>query len=50
MFGPSDIAAAAVEAIRMAARTGKPGDGLIAVSQIEDIVRMRTNERGNAAL
>lgn len=50
MFCPSDIADAAIEAIRMAAHTGNPGDGVIAMSEIEDIVRIRTNERGDAAL
>lgn len=50
MFCPNDIADAAVEAIRLAAHTGNPGDGVIAVSEIEGIVRIRTNERGEAAL
>lgn len=50
MFCPNDIADAAVESIRVAAHTGNPGDGLIAVSDIEGIVRIRTNERGDAAL
>lgn len=50
MFCPDDIVDAAVEAIRMAAHTGNPGDGLIAVSDIEGIVRIRTNERGDTAL
>ena len=50
MFCPDDIAQDAVEAIRTAAYTGNPGDGLIAVSAVEDMVRIRTNERGDAAL
>ncbi|MDQ9172299.1 P-II family nitrogen regulator [Oxalobacteraceae bacterium R-40] len=49
MLCPDDIAQAAVEAIRVAAYTGNPGDGLIAVSDVEGIVRIRTNERGDAA-
>jgi nitrogen regulatory protein P-II 1 len=50
MFCPDDIAQDAVEAIRTAARTGNPGDGLIAVSPIEGAIHIRTDERGDAAL
>lgn len=38
-----------VEAVRQAAFTGHPGDGIIAISNLIDLVRIRTNERGNAA-
>jgi nitrogen regulatory protein PII len=41
---------AAVAAILKAARTGKIGDGKIFVSTIEDAVRIRTDERGEAAV
>jgi nitrogen regulatory protein P-II 1 len=37
-----------VEAIRAAAHTGHPGDGLIAVSELADALRIRSGE--NAAL
>lgn len=38
-----------VTAVRQAAFTGHPGDGIIAISDLIDLVRIRTNERGNAA-
>jgi nitrogen regulatory protein P-II 1 len=40
----------AVETILQAARTGKPGDGLIFIYPVEDIIRIRTGERGRDAL
>ena len=40
----------AVEAIRAAAQTGRIGDGKIFVSSIEDAIRIRTGERGDAAV
>ncbi|HRE18348.1 MAG TPA: P-II family nitrogen regulator [Rhodocyclaceae bacterium] len=40
----------AVEAIIKAARTGKIGDGKIFVSSIEQVVRIRTGETGEAAI
>jgi nitrogen regulatory protein P-II 1 len=40
----------AIEAITNAARTGKIGDGKIFISPIEDVVRIRTGERGNDAI
>jgi nitrogen regulatory protein P-II 1 len=40
----------AVQAIIKAARTGKIGDGKVFVLPIEDAVRIRTEERGAAAL
>ncbi len=39
-----------VEAISEAANTGKIGDGKIFVSRVDDVVRIRTGERGDAAL
>ncbi|MGC9942627.1 MAG: P-II family nitrogen regulator [Verrucomicrobiota bacterium] len=41
---------AAVAAILKAAKTGKIGDGKIFVSSIDDAVRIRTEERGDAAV
>lgn len=41
---------AAIEAIVKAARTGKIGDGKIFVSTVEDAVRIRTEEKGEAAV
>jgi nitrogen regulatory protein P-II 1 len=40
----------AVEAIVSAARTGRIGDGKIFVSTIEEVVRIRTGERGQDAI
>jgi len=39
-----------IDAIIHTARTGQIGDGKIFVSPVEDVVRIRTNERGAAAL
>jgi nitrogen regulatory protein P-II 1 len=41
---------AVVEAIERAARTGKIGDGKIFVSSVDEVVRIRTGERGPSAL
>jgi nitrogen regulatory protein P-II 1 len=41
---------ATIEAITMAARTGKEGDGIIFVLPVDDVVRIRTGERGREAL
>ena len=40
----------AVEAIRSSAHTGRIGDGKIFVSSIDDAIRIRTGERGDAAV
>jgi nitrogen regulatory protein P-II 2 len=40
----------AIEAIENAARTGKIGDGKIFVSDVPQVVRIRTGETGAAAL
>jgi nitrogen regulatory protein P-II 1 len=47
---PDALVDAAVEAIMKTARTGKFGDGKIFVSDLEDVVRIRTGERGEQAL
>ena len=39
-----------VDTIVTAARTGKIGDGKIFVSPIEDVIRIRTGERGSDAI
>ncbi|NJK89718.1 MAG: P-II family nitrogen regulator [Myxococcales bacterium] len=41
---------AAVEAIETAARTGRIGDGKIFVSSVDEVIRIRTGERGPQAL
>jgi len=45
-----DLAGKAIEAIAKAAKTGKIGDGKIFVLPIEEVVRIRTDERGDAAV
>ncbi len=39
-----------VETICAAARSGKSGDGLIFIYPVEDVIRIRTGERGHDAL
>ena len=39
-----------IDTIVSAARTGKEGDGIIFVSPVEDVIRIRTGERGKEAL
>ena len=39
-----------VETIRKAAYTGQTGDGLIFIYPVDDVIRIRTNERGADAL
>jgi nitrogen regulatory protein P-II 1 len=41
---------AVVEAICKAAQSGKVGDGKVFVSPVENVVRIRTGERGSAAI
>ena len=45
-----DRATAVVDAIAGATRTGKIGDGKIFVMGLDDVLRVRTNERGVEAL
>jgi len=40
----------AVEAIQQAAHTGRIGDGKIFVSAVEDVLRIRTGEKGAEAI
>jgi nitrogen regulatory protein P-II 1 len=40
----------ALEAIERAAKTGRIGDGKIFVTNVEEVVRIRTGERGEPAL
>ncbi len=47
---PDDSVDEAVEAIIRAAWTGEIGDGKIFVTSVDDAIRIRTSERGEAAL
>jgi nitrogen regulatory protein P-II 1 len=39
-----------LDAVTKAARTGRIGDGKIFISSIDDVIRIRTGDRGEAAL
>ena len=45
-----EMAEEAVSVITKSAQTGKIGDGKIFLSTIDDVVRIRTGERGNPAV
>ncbi|HQR51232.1 MAG TPA: P-II family nitrogen regulator [Methylophilaceae bacterium] len=45
-----NLVEAAIEAIVKAAHTGKIGDGKIFVSSVEQVIRIRTGETGEAAV
>ena len=45
-----DMVAQVVDAIMKAAKTGRIGDGKIFVTPIDDVVRIRTGERGPDAI
>lgn len=47
---PDDLSEQAIEAIQNTAHTGKIGDGKIFVSTVDDVVRIRTGERGLTAI
>ena len=47
---PDEQVEAAIKAVVGAAKTGKIGDGKIFVSTVEDAIRIRTGEKGNAAV
>ena len=45
-----DMAAKAVDEVVKSAKTGKIGDGKVFVLPLEDVVRIRTDERGESAV
>ncbi|MDA8092999.1 MAG: P-II family nitrogen regulator [Betaproteobacteria bacterium] len=47
---PDALLEPAIDAIVKAARTGKIGDGKIFVTSVEEVVRIRTGESGEAAI
>ncbi len=47
---PDELVEQAVEAVLKTAKTGKFGDGKVFVSSLDQVVRIRTGERGEAAL
>jgi nitrogen regulatory protein P-II 1 len=46
----ADTAAKVVEVVSKAAKTGKIGDGKIFVLPLEEVIRIRTDEKGRGAL
>jgi nitrogen regulatory protein P-II 1 len=47
---PDDMAPSVIDAIVTTARTGKIGDGKIFVSDVADVIRIRTGETGPQAV
>ncbi|MDQ3188433.1 MAG: P-II family nitrogen regulator [Pseudomonadota bacterium] len=47
---PDSLVERAIEAVTKAARTGKIGDGKIFVCSVEQVIRIRTGEEGEAAV
>ena len=47
---PDDLAEAVIDAILRAGRTGKVGDGKVFVTELAQVVRIRTGERDASAL
>ncbi len=50
MVIPDALAEQAVQAILRAAKTGKIGDGKVFLTHVDDAIRIRNDERGDAAL
>ncbi len=49
-FVDDELVSPVIDAIVAAARTGEIGDGKIMVSTLEEVIRIRTGERGRDAL
>lgn len=47
---PDDLVPQVVETVEKSARTGRIGDGKIFVTNVEEVVRIRTGERGADAI
>ena len=47
---PDELVAKAVDAIVKGAKTGKIGDGKVFVAPIDEVIRIRTEERGETAV
>ena len=47
---PDDMVNSVVDAIQVAARTGKIGDGKIFITDVIDVIRIRTGETGAQAV
>lgn len=47
---PDELAEQVVDAVLKSAKTGKFGDGKVFITPLQEVVRIRTGERGEAAL
>jgi nitrogen regulatory protein P-II 1 len=50
ILAPDPMAPKIIETILESAQTGKIGDGKIFVSNVDEVIRIRTNERGEEAI
>ena len=50
IVSPDDLVPLITDTIKHHARTGLPGDGLITITPIDEVVRIRTEEHGDTAL
>ncbi len=50
LITPDEIVPQVVETIERAAKTGKIGDGKIFIFPVEEVIRIRTGERGRDAI
>jgi nitrogen regulatory protein P-II 1 len=50
IFIPDELIEVVVETITKAARTGQFGDGKIFISDVLEVVKIRTGERGSGAI
>jgi nitrogen regulatory protein P-II 1 len=50
MIVTDEMVVKVIETIERAAKTGKIGDGKIFVSPVEEVIRIRTGERGKDAI
>src|SRR5512137_2834616 len=47
---PDEMVATVVDTIQANAHTGNPGDGKIFIYPVDEVVKIRTNERGSEAI
>jgi nitrogen regulatory protein P-II 1 len=50
VIAADNLVAKIIETIEAAAKTGRIGDGKIFVTPVEEVIRIRTGERGEAAI
>jgi nitrogen regulatory protein P-II 1 len=47
---PNELVEIVVQTIQINAHTGNTGDGKIFIHTVDDVIRIRTNERGEQAI